>query len=475
MPTLAIVNQKGGCGKTTTAINLAGVLARFGERVLLVDMDPQGHAAAGLAVPEDRIDRHIGDAMLTPDEQPIDETRLIWRIGRNLDLAPSAMKLAGLEAARGGLADRPDRDQRLTSALRRIQTPYDWLLIDCPPAIGLLTYNAIRAADEAIIPVETSYFAIHGAGRQINTIRSLARRLGGRTPHRVLVTMHDPDSDLARELFEDLKRRLGERLIPRVIRLDPKLKEAASFGQPLVAYDPTAPGAQDYSDLGAWLLGRPAPPQPAPAVETTRIGSPHRGASAPAPRLGAAPASAPQPVSEPSQEAEAPLNNRAADLAVRAKRILSRSAQLQARLDSDPDVQQALNREPQQQTERMTSHQPRAEHESAGPSRAGPVETAEGVVFTHPAPPHARVCVTGDFNGWSAAGSPLTYNERTGLHEGRVALPPGRCEYRFIVDGRWTPDPGNPSTTTNPYGETNSVMVVAQRPQPSAMRQEGAD
>jgi len=475
MPTIAIVNQKGGCGKTTTAINLAGVLARLGERVLLVDLDPQAHCAAGLAVPEERIDHHIGEAMLAPDDAPIDESRLIWRIGRNLDLAPSAMKLAGLEAARGGLADRPDRDQRLASVLRRIQTSYDWRLIDCPPSIGLLTYNALRAADEAIIPVETSYFAIHGAGRQINTIRSLARRLGGRTPHRVLVTMHDPESELAGELLDDLKRRLGDRLIPHVIRLDPKLKEAASFGQPLVGYDPTAPGAQDYCDLAAWLLGRPA----TPTFEAVVQPPPRRPAPSqpdgPAVPSGACDSAVHRNDADALEEnAEAPVSNRAVDLAARAKRILARSAQLQARLEADPDVQQALKRENQPSASSTAAAEPPAQP-AAVRHAAGPAETPQGVLFTHPAPSQARVAVTGEFNGWSHEGTPMTYNDRTGLHEARVAIPPGRCEYRFIIDGRWTTDPTNPSTSVNPYGETNSVVVVAQRHSRSQILQEGAD
>ncbi len=180
MRTIAIVNQKGGCGKTTSAINLAGVFAASGYKTLLVDMDPQSHCAAGLAIPEQRIDVQIGDAMAgIGTSREVDLERLLWRVSRNLDLAPSTMKLATVEAARGELAGKADAESRLSKVLRRIADRYDICFIDCSPAIGLLTYNAIVAADEVIIPVETGFFSLQGATKQVNTIRSMAKRLGG--------------------------------------------------------------------------------------------------------------------------------------------------------------------------------------------------------------------------------------------------------------------------------------------------------
>ena len=146
MRTIAIINQKGGCGKTTTAINLAGVFSRSGLRTLLVDLDPQSHCAAGLAIPEQRIDVNIGDAMLAPDDKRIDWTRLLWRVSRNLDLAPSTVRLAGLESTRGGLATMASPERRLLSVLSRLADQYDVCLIDCPPSIGLLTYTHLSPA-----------------------------------------------------------------------------------------------------------------------------------------------------------------------------------------------------------------------------------------------------------------------------------------------------------------------------------------
>ena len=488
MRTVAIVNQKGGCGKTTTAINLAGVLARFGERTLLVDLDPQSHCAAGLAVPEDRIEAHIGEAMLAEPDAPIDDRRLLWKIRRNLDLAPSAMRLAGLEAARGGLADLEDRDERLTRVLERWSDRYDVCLIDCPPSIGLLTYNALRAADEVLIPVETGFFAMQGAGRQINTIRALAERIGAETSYRLLVTMHDENSSLGNELLSELKRRFGDRVVPVVIRLDRRLKDATSMGQPIIEYAPSSIGAQDYSDLAAWLLGRPAPYIDTEAAESTRFLEPRRPAPFAPPSLTEPKPFAPTPHSQfehPSAPTEEtvevavatrvdqpassidPVLSRAAELAARARQLLRRGEQLQDRLRRDP----AVDSRALEAGDTHTAATPTKRSESA----PGPIETTEGVMFRHRAKAEARVGVAGEFNRWSPDATPLRYNAGTGLHEGVAGIPPGRCEYRLVVDGVWLTDPGNPSLSVNPYGERNSVLVVVGVGVQSPVYTEGAD
>lgn len=256
MRCITIINQKGGCGKTTTSINLAGIFARLGLRTLLVDMDPQSHCAAGLAIPEQRIDLDIGDAMLAPDLGAMDWSRVLWRVSRNFDLAPSRMRLAGLEASRGGLADRPDKERRLSAVLNALAPNYDIACVDCSPAIGLLAFNAITAASEIIIPVETSYFSLQGATKQVNTVRSVERRLGAKAPAWLLATMHDESSALAVDLLNELRRRFGNRVIPVVIHLDGALKESASFGQPVAEYAPQSLAAAQYLSLARWLLDR---------------------------------------------------------------------------------------------------------------------------------------------------------------------------------------------------------------------------
>lgn len=256
MRIITIINQKGGCGKTTTAINLASAMARGGLRTLLIDLDPQSHCAVGLGIPENRIDLDIGDVMVMPNNKPIDTTRLLWRVGRNLDLAPSRMKLAGLEAARGGLADKPDKERRLSQVLERLKGDYDVALIDCSPAIGLLTFNAIAAANSILVPVETGFFALQGATRQLTTIKTLAKRLGVEIPIAFVPTLHDEGSTVSHDLLGELQRRFGHQMSPIVIRRDPKLREAASFGQPAIEHAPDSPGSKDYLDLSRWVASR---------------------------------------------------------------------------------------------------------------------------------------------------------------------------------------------------------------------------
>lgn len=257
MRTIAIVNQKGGCGKTTTSINLAATLAARGLRTLLVDMDPQSHCAAGLGVPEDRIETGIAEALLAEPvggEQP---ERMLWEVAKNLRLAPSTVALAGLEAARGGLAACADRDARLAKLLDRLADRFDWCIIDCPPTIGLLTFNALRAADEALVPVETGYFALKGSERQVATIEAMAARLGRALPLRILPTLHRPDAKLASDLHAAIQRRHGAATLPVSIREHESLREAAGFGQPITEYAPASEACQDFVQLVAWLEANP--------------------------------------------------------------------------------------------------------------------------------------------------------------------------------------------------------------------------
>lgn len=264
MRTIAVINQKGGCGKTTTAVNLAASFASRRFRTLLIDIDPQSHCAAALGITESRIERDISNALLAPLEAPLDADRLVWRISRGLDLVPSRTRLAGLEASRGGLSSVTDREHRLKSVIDRLSGisddpaieagKYDVCLIDCPPSIGLLTFNALIAATDILIPVETSFFSMQGASKQLATIRSVARRLGVRPRTRLLATMHDASTSLANDLLKELREKFGPAVIPTVIRHDSALKSAASFGRPACDVAPESTGAADYISLCEWMI-----------------------------------------------------------------------------------------------------------------------------------------------------------------------------------------------------------------------------
>ncbi len=495
MRAIAIINQKGGCGKTTTAINLAAVLAEQGHRTLLVDLDPQAHCAAGLAVPPGGIEFDIGDALLKVAGSGFDPARLLWRVSRNLDLAPSRTKLAALEATRGGLASAPERETRLKKVLEAVTEktddgfgPFAFAVIDCPPSIGLLTYNAITAADEIIIPVETSFFSLQGATKQAATIQSVSRRLGTKPATRLLATIHDPAHALAQDLREELGKRFGDAVIPVTIRQDQKVREAASYGQPVIEYAADSTGAADYRSLGAWLLGERADDRGATIeVKTTdlplgarrrtarplhaegraderrdtpppRRVSPSDGGSAPGRAASVAAATAPgvevdRTEAKPDAEAIETLS-RVEDLARRAAALNERirpaavgRTQTQTRLRSRNGSVRLV--EDVHDTDRRAKSVARL----FGVRRHG-----DRVIFVQPIELGMDVRVAGDFNGWSPTATPMRRNEALGVHELTIEAVPVRLRYRLIVDGHWTDDQFNPRKEQNEFGDLNSVI-----------------
>jgi chromosome partitioning protein len=269
MRTVAIINQKGGCGKTTTSINLAACLARLGHKTLLIDIDPQGHCAVGLAVPEDQIERTVLDCLIEErDGRVAMMPEVIWQIATNFDLAPSNIKLAGFEQTFSGRAGREDR---LLRALEPVRANYEWCIIDCPPSVGLLTFNALRASDEVIVPVETGYFSLHGLSKMMETLELLRDRANKEVLIRVLPTLYDTRTKLAREVLSELRAKFRDYLMESTVNFNTKLKEAASFGQPITEYDPGSRGYKDFVNLARELMGhRPVETEPAPLEKMSR-------------------------------------------------------------------------------------------------------------------------------------------------------------------------------------------------------------
>ncbi len=443
MRTIAIINQKGGCGKTTCSINLAAVLALRGHRTLLVDMDPQSHCALGLAVPDAQIERSTADLLRHGLDGTIALPDITWQISRCLDLAPSSMALAGIETQ---LASASDKDRRLAQVLSTVADRYEFCIIDCPPSIGLLTFNALRAADEVIIPVETGFFSMQGSVKQEQTIRMLARRVGHDVRFKVLPTMYDVRTKLAREILSELKKHFEDRLLPLVINFNSKLKEAASFGQPITEYDAASRGMQDFEQLVNWLLANP--PQRAEPVGVV--------AGVEAAVVGASSTAVPSRSSNPAL-------SRAAELVERARALSTRTAQLSAELAADPvALAEGVSRTP-------LPPQPEPDDEFDAPDAAleqklarlyGVRPTAKGVLFVQPAKEAHQVAVAGDFNDWNPSRTPLRRDENLGVWQACVPIPPGRYRYRLVIDGRWVQDPHNKTVETNPFGELNNILDI---------------
>lgn len=245
----ALANQKGGVGKTTTAVSLGAYLAAKGQRVLLIDLDPQANATSSLGFDKKQIEASMYNVLI--DDQPLPEVIQLTRRVR-LDLAPSSPQLAGAEVE---LVPIADRERRLKQALAQIQNNYDYILIDCPPSLSLLTINALAAAQGVIIPVQCEYLALEGLSQIMNTLQLVRKALNpGLTLRGLIMTMYDSRARLAQQVIEEVRSHFGDRvfntLVPRSIRLG----EAPSFGEPILSYAAASPGAVAYDQLAEEVL-----------------------------------------------------------------------------------------------------------------------------------------------------------------------------------------------------------------------------
>jgi chromosome partitioning protein len=253
MRTIAVFNQKGGCGKTTTAINLAATLAEAGKRTLIVDLDPQGHSTIGTNVKPEDIECSTLDCLVDREDgcRQLSMADIAWEILDRLYLAPSTILLTSAEQKLAGVERR---EERLAMALDRVDHIYDFTVIDCGPAMNMLSINAIRAADTVLIPVETGFFALHGVDQARNTVDLVARRTGHRPQVIILPTMYDPRTKSDRAAYRKLKTLFAEALADTTIRYNAKLKEAAAAGSPISEFFAGCRGHRDYQALAHELM-----------------------------------------------------------------------------------------------------------------------------------------------------------------------------------------------------------------------------
>ncbi|WP_353893286.1 AAA family ATPase [Proteinivorax hydrogeniformans] len=246
---LAITNQKGGVGKTTTAINLSAFLAKMGKKVLLLDIDPQGNSTSGLGIDKHRVKKCIYNVLV--DEFPVDAI-IIPTAVPNLDVAPATIELAGAEIE---LVPTVSREVRLRNQLENVKNDYDYTIIDCPPSLGLLTINALTASDSVLVPIQCEYYALEGLSQLINTVNLVQKHLNQQLIFEgALLTMFDPRTNLSAQVVEEVKNFFGDKVYKTLIPRNVRLSEAPSYGQSIVDYDPKSKGAEVYKALAEEVL-----------------------------------------------------------------------------------------------------------------------------------------------------------------------------------------------------------------------------
>ena len=364
MRIISIANQKGGCGKTTTSINLAAALAANNRKVLLIDLDPQAHATSGLNM---KADLSIYNVLSKITHKKCQLEEIVQNLGENFDIAPSSLVLSTLEQE---LSGEIGRESRLRDVIGAFKNNYDYILIDCPPNLGILTINAIRSASEIIIPVEASRFSLEGLSQLTSIVNLVRERLNHEVDFRVLVTNFDSRLQHSFKMLEKIKTDYQNKMFSNIIHVNVKLKEAQNEGLHVFNYDKYCRGAKDYFSLSREIITQENPPE-------------------------------------------------VSDIKITQKTLEKRMNEILK------ETLPKLNK----------------------------------ITLTVKAPNAKEVYLAGEFNNWK-----LDDNSRMEQNNGSwsksINLNSGKYRYRFVIDGNWSEDPGNPLKQVNPYGTMDSLLEV---------------
>ena len=418
MRTIAVVNQKGGCGKTTISINLSSALAELGHKTLLIDMDPQSHCAVGLAVPEEQVEQSIYDVLISKSRnEPIRLSEILWQISDNLELAPASIDLSAFEQQMTGIIDR---EMCLKYVLESVKSSYDYVIIDCPPAVGLLTFNALRSASDVIVPVETGYFALHGLSKQLETLSILCQRCDHNINVKVLASMYDIRTKMAREILSELRTNFSEKMFKTTVNFNTKIKEASSFGQPICEYDPASKGQMDFNMLAQEIVQHQVKKQKHEIVNS--------------------------------------LTEKLDRLTIDANELLKTTKPVRPQTVKT----KTLSRTPAatETIEPETVEQPKQPLSTKLSDFYGVSQVNDAVMFVTLYPHAKNVAIAGDFNNWQPEQTDMTKVGQSGVWQTKMNLNPGRYRYRLVVDGQWQQDPYNEMVESNPFGEHDSILEV---------------
>lgn len=401
MKRIAVANQKGGCGKTTTAINLAGALAALGKKTLLIDIDPQAHASFGLGANNQSMDRSMYNVLTdNPDRiRPISDC--IIKVTENLDIVPSNILLSTLEQE---LKDKEDAVSKLHQILSSSQLDYRYIVIDTPPSLGFLTFNALRACEQVIVPLDMSAFSLMGVGKLLGMLELIKIKIHHAPAVNALATLFDRRTKYSQVMYDEISIFFKNQMYQTIIRLNVDLKKAAAKGETVVQFAKDSIGAADYIALAKELLRADGALEFEEALSQTPAAAPVQTA-----------AQRPQAVAEPS----------------------SPSRQIESPAPQAPAV-----------VNTTTST------ESTGPSQ-------KQIEFNIAAPNAKDIYVVGDFNHWKINEESRLSKLADGRWNKKLDLTPGRYKYKYVIDGEWVLDSQNNEREQNSFGTFDSVINLS--------------
>ncbi len=346
-----------------------------------------------------------------------------------MELAPASIDLSAFEQQMTGVVDR---ESCLKDTLDEMKGDYDYTVIDCPPAVGLLTFNALRAATDVVVPVETGYFALHGLSRQLETLSILCRRCNQQVDVRVLASMYDIRTKMAREILAELRSHFGDKMFKTVVNFNTKIKEASSFGQPISEYDPASKGQRDFRSLAEEILISRGKQQRHELIDS--LAGQLESISATADEL--------LQVAKPPIEAVPAPDTVEPYPTIREDELTDVEAGVEERKIEEAETPQTV-----ETSAKLSDYY-------------GVSQMNDAVVFVTLYPRAKSVQIAGDFNNWQPEQTPMQKVGDSGVWQTEMNLPAGRYRYRLVVDGQWQQDPYNELTELNPFGGFNSVLEI---------------
>ena len=460
MRVLAIANQKGGCGKTTSAINLAACLAECEKSVLLIDLDPQAHSTLGLGIDPEKLEKSLSDVLNEAPGKALEVQDVLVGVFPRLDLAPSQIFLSAFEQRWAGVQGREDI---LYGKLKPLDPLFDFVLIDCPPNIGLLTFNAIRAADDVLVPVEPSFFSLHGLKKLSETVGLVEDTFSKPIALRALLTLWDSRTVLARDIWKKLESNFSGKIFNTHIRKNNRLQQAVEAGKPITLFDPDASGSKDYKALAKELLELKTE-----ELATTLAHEIDEEAALMAEKAQEMSGKKPEEVKQPESpdkellesltkktietESSQPAEEEAVPQSSVPENPANALDAVYAEVRSLPEEEIAGGR--LQAKENLSVSQ--LDHSTL----EAPRETEEAeVVFSYLAPAAESVEIIGDFTDWQ----PVRLNPPPGPQGVWMKifhLRKGTYRYKFLVDGKKTIDLQNPRFGVCTQGGIASIIEV---------------